>query len=84
MISNPSERRQTKTPWRPRVFSRELLFKLAALDGQKTVAWVFVNAEASRQVATFGSLVFAEVVNALLLTAAQSDFFTVQVVCNTL
>ena len=84
MISNPSERRQMQTPWRTRVFFKEFLFKLAALDGQKTVAWVFVDAEASRQVATFGSLVFAEVVNALLLTTAQGDFFTVQVVCNTL
>ena len=47
--------------------------RLAALDGQETVAWVFVDAEASWQISAFRALVFAEVVDRLLFAAAERN-----------
>jgi hypothetical protein len=51
-----------------------LQVQLAALDGKETIALVFVYLEASRKIATFWSLVFAEVVNSLLFAASQRNF----------
>jgi len=57
---------------------------LAALNGQKAVAWVFVNSKTSWQVTTLWALVLREVVDGLLLATAKRNFFTVQKIGNTL
>jgi hypothetical protein len=49
--------------------------RLAAFYGQEAVAWVFVYGETFWKIGTFWAFVFAEVVNALYFTTAQSNLF---------
>jgi len=51
--------------------------KLLALYCEEAVAWVFVNFETTWQVSCLWSLVFAEVVDSLLLATAQNDVLRV-------
>jgi hypothetical protein len=67
-----------------RCFSRIFVLTLGALYSQETVAWVFVNSVAARQVAAFWALVLRKVKNLLQLAAAKSDLFAVQIVGDTL
>jgi hypothetical protein len=46
---------------------------LLALNSKKTVARVFVDGKASRQISAFRALILAEVVNSLLLATAKRD-----------
>jgi hypothetical protein len=51
------------------VFVYRLL--VGALDGQETIAWVFVDAVASWKVSTLWALVFTKVVDALFFATAK-------------
>ena len=52
-------------------------------DSQETVAWVFFDDFSVRKIDSFWALVFAEIIDRLLFTAAKCDLLGVQVVCDT-